>query len=478
MILSNQFSIEPDNMIPESLLHKFQSFIREHNLIKADDKILLAVSGGLDSTVMCELFFHSAYNFGIAHCNFQLRENESELDELFVSELAAKYGVEFFVKKFDTHNYKLQNKLSLEEAARNMRYEWFEEMRQSFNYNAIATAHHLNDSIETIFLNLIKGTGIAGLKGIQSKNKNVIRPLLFATKSEIEAYANEKNISYRIDQSNLKNEFQRNKIRNEIIPLLKELNPSLEKTFEKNIRHFNEAGIIYKSHVEQKLKKLIHARGNEIYVPIASLNNIAAKATYLFELLKPFGYHEDQIIEISENMHGSGKNFYSDTHRVIIDRRFLIITKKNTAESGHIIIYGDMKSVHAPGFRLKIDISDYKNIKINKSGFVGYFDFDKIEFPLVLRKWKKGDYFYPLGLYKKSDDSENQLKPAKKKLSDVFTDLKIDLHTKENTWVLLSGEKIIWVVGLRQDERFKITSKTKKIYKITVKNDKPSHDYY
>lgn len=458
-------------MKKKTFIERFNAFAKANKLFSRNDKLLLAVSGGIDSAVLCHLVKNSGYDFGIAHCNFQLRGKESDMDEQFVSELAKQHAVLYFSKQFNTKAYREKNKLSLEEAARNLRYTWLEDIRNNFGFAAVATAHHLNDSIETILFHLAKGTGISGMKGIPVKNKNIIRPLLFAARYEIEMYAKENSIQYRVDSSNALSEFERNKIRNEVIPVLKQLNPSLEKTFEKNIRHFAETENIFKEAIAKKLKKIISIKNNDIYIPVAALKNLPYKITYLFELLSPFGFNEEQVLQIASNMHGSGKIFLSGTHRVIIDRKYFIITGNKTRESSCIIIHKENKNVHAPQFKLKFEYSVLKKIKLNKTGTVAYFNADSVQFPLTLRTWRAGDYFYPAGLYKKNN------MPAKKKVSDLLSDLKYDIRQKENTWILVSGEKIIWVAGIRQDERFKITPATKHLLKIKMLPNKESIYY-
>ncbi|MBC8047398.1 MAG: tRNA lysidine(34) synthetase TilS, partial [Fimbriimonadaceae bacterium] len=325
-------------MRENSFIDKFNTHISENRLFRNTETILLAVSGGIDSVVMAELFYQCKLNFGIAHCNFQLRDEDSNADEKFAKEIAEKYDVAFYDKRFDTIKFQKENKLSLEEAARILRYEWLEGIRSAFNYNFIATAHHINDSIETIILNLTKGTGIRGLKGIPVKNGFVVRPLLFAAREEIEIFAKENNLQYRTDKTNLNNDFQRNKIRNLVIPVLKEINPALEKTFHKNIKHFIDAELLYKEQIEKKVKKLLDRRKDAIYIPINTLKTLPASATYLFEIVKQFNFSDDQSEEVHENLFGSGKQFFSSTHRLIVDRKFLIITSVNTEDSKHIII--------------------------------------------------------------------------------------------------------------------------------------------
>lgn len=451
-----------------TLIEKLPAFISEKKLFRDDAQILLAVSGGMDSVVMAELFHRCTFKFGIAHCNFQLRGKESDADETFVEELAAKYDVPFFTKRFDTKTYRTENKMSTEEAARELRYVWFEEIRSSFRFAYIATAHHLNDSLETILFNLVKGTGIRGLQGIQAKNNKIIRPLLFATREELQKYCEENILEYRTDATNFSDEFHRNKIRNRVIPVLKEINPSLENTFAKTAQHLAHTNIIFAEAITKKINKLVQHRNNAVYIPIRALKKQSAASTILFEILRQYHFTDSQSFEIYENLFGSGKQFYSSTHKVIIDRVFLIITGLQTETSPHILIEKEHKTVKTKNFTLHFEYANYKpGMQFNTSGAIAYFDSEKISFPLVLRIWEKGDYMYPLGLYKKSS-TEKTNKPAKKKISDLLTDAKVDLHEKENTFVLLEGEKICWLLNHRQDERYRVTKNTKRLLKIKM----------
>ncbi|MFN0276871.1 MAG: tRNA lysidine(34) synthetase TilS [Chitinophagales bacterium] len=461
-------------MQKETLIEKFKEFILEKKLLKKDEPVLLAFSGGIDSMVMTQLFHLCEYKFGIAHCNFQLRGSESDGDEAFAAHIAAHYNIPFYSMRFNTKKHQIENKLSLEEAARNLRYSWLEETRKTFHYAYIATAHHLNDSIETILLNLTKGTGIRGLQGIPSKNQNIIRPLLFSEKEEIKQFCEEHKLTYRTDTTNQSDDFQRNKIRNHVIPVLKEINPALEQTFAKNIRHFTQTNAIFREAADKKIKKIVQHRKDATYIPINTLKNLLASATYLFEILNKFGFNEYQSVEIHENLSGSGKQFFSNTHRVIIDRNFLIVTSLHSEESKHIIIESGNTIIKTKYFNLHFEYSNFHpGMQFNPSGEIAYFDADKISFPLTLRVWKKGDYMYPFGLYKKNS-TEKTKKPAKKKISDLLTDIKIDLYEKENTFVLLEGDRICWLLKHRQDERFRLSPTTRKLLKIKMLPGKES----
>ncbi len=449
------------------MLNLFTTYIKKEKLFSKTDTILLTVSGGIDSVVMCELFKQAGYKFGIAHCNFQLRGDESEGDENFVEELAEKYGVKFHSVSFDTSTFAKKNKLSIQVAARKLRYEWFEEIRTQFDYSFIATAHHQDDSIETFFINLIRGTGIAGLHGILPKQNNIIRPLLFTNKNQIEIFAKKNKLKHREDSSNASDKYLRNKIRHQLIPLLKELNPDISKTISEDIQRLSGTEKVYKKEIENKRSKIIKQDKNEILISIKELKKLNPIESYLFEFLYPFGFNSTMVDEIIESLNGqSGKQFFSATHRLIKDRDFLLIeSRRKTQESrqqneeSHRI-KKNQKNLTIDGLKLKFKIiaktpnlpTGQAGSKLQTPNSKTNIDFDKLQFPLEIRKWEKGDSFHPLGMN------------GKKKLSDFFIDKKISISEKENTWLLTSKNQIVWVIGLRLDDRFKVTDKTKKIY--------------
>lgn len=430
------------------MIDAFLQFIRQQFDLHRQTKILLTVSGGLDSTVMAHLFKAAEFSFGIAHCNFQLRGTESDNDAEFVKQMAKSWEVPFFTIQFNTKTYAAEHKLSIEEAARNLRYNWFETIRQTFGYDYIATAHHLDDSLETTLLNFIKGTGIKGLQGIPLRNGRIIRPLLFATKSELSSFADNNSIIYRTDASNASNMFTRNKIRNTIIPLLKEINPALQSTFAQTNKNIIEAARITEKFTASKLKKLAIEKAGNIYIPIAALRNMPYATTLLYTLLIAKNFSADQVLQIASNLHGSGKIFLSKTNRVIIDRKFLIVSSLKEEIAPIHFILSETKLLHAGN--CKFEIEAIRNVKkiFTPELHTAYFNLAKITFPITVRKWRKGDYIYPAGMYKANGNA------ARKKISDLFTDAKYDLLQKEEAWVFECNNKIIWIAGLRQDARF------------------------
>jgi tRNA(Ile)-lysidine synthase len=433
-------------------------YIQRENLFKPKEKILLAVSGGIDSVVLCDLFHAAGMSVGIAHCNFNLRAGESDGDEQFVKELAAKYKTSFHHIRFDTDAYARKNKISIQVAARELRYEWFEKIRTQYHYHYIATAHHQGDVIETFFINLIRGTGISGLRSIVPKQETIIRPLLFATKKSILAYAEKNKIMYREDSSNTSDKYLRNKIRHHLLPVLNELSPVAESSITHSIEKLREAEFIYKKAIEDVRSKLCIEQGNTICMAITELKKLDPIATYLYELLKPYGFNAASANDIINVLSGdSGKQFLSSTHRLIKDRYFLIIEPLTTSETCvEYLIEKDQVEFKIPGSDLNLQFQfTTPEYPISTAASTAAIDADKVYFPLMIRKWKTGDVFQPLGM------------KGKKKLSDFFIDKKLSVIEKENTWLLCSGEKIVWVIGMRLDERFKVTDKTQNVILVS-----------
>ncbi|MES2591433.1 MAG: tRNA lysidine(34) synthetase TilS [Bacteroidota bacterium] len=446
------------------MVTSFLHYIQKENLFKIDEKILLTVSGGIDSVLMCELFHKAGLSFGIAHCNFQLRAEESDTDEEFVEALAEKYDVPFHCTSFDTKAFAKKNKLSTQVAARELRYQWFEEIREQYQYQYIATAHHQDDSIETFFINFIRGTGISGLHGILPKQGIIIRPMLFTAKQEIETYVKKHKIKYREDSSNASDKYVRNKIRHQVIPVLKELNPSLENTFTTTIEHLRAVESIYKKDIESKRLKAVKQGETGITISIEQLKKLQPISTYLYEFLKPFHFNASTVNEIIAALDGeSGKQYFSASHRLIKDRALLLIEPivKNGAIEGESPRAFPIKKSQKAFINEELELN-FKILKkspdtvLQTPNTIAALDFDKLEFPLHVRKWQQGDAFHPLGM------------KGKKKLSDFFIDKKLSLKQKENTWLLTSADKIVWIIGLRMDERFKITEKTQKIYFVEL----------
>lgn len=361
-----------------------------------DEKVLLAVSGGVDSVVLCHLFFRSKFNFGIAHCNFQLRGEDSSQDEIFVKKLAEQLRVPFFSTSFDTLKFAETQKISIQMAARDLRYEWLENIRQQNDCQWIATAHHVNDSIETFFYNFAKGTGIRGLHGIPLKNDKIIRPLLFTTKNEILDFANLNDIAYREDASNLEDKYARNKIRHQVIPTFIALNPDFEKTAQGNLQHIKAAEFLYDFAITYLQSQIVIKTEAQILIDLLKLNEYQpAISTLLYEWLKPFGFHADQVKQmLSANV---GALFYSDAHRLLVNRTQLIIEKQSLVnEEETFIIPAGAENVSLNVANLTFSYKIGQPKVFSNDPFVVYLNAEQVSFPMTLRRWQAGDVFYPL----------------------------------------------------------------------------------
>ena len=438
------------------MLEQFRTYTQQQNFFNNTSKILLAVSGGIDSVVMAYLFQEAKIKFGIVHCNFQLRGKESDADKKFVKKLAGFLNVPFHSKNFNTKEFANERGISIQMAARDLRYQFFDEICAENKYDAIALAHHAGDSAETVLLNLIRGTGIAGYHGIVSKNKKVIRPLLFASRADILKYAKRKKIVWREDSSNQSDQYLRNKIRLKIIPKLEKINPTILTSFQSHIAQMTEVESLYREYIQKLKEELLEKKGNDIFINIQSLKKHRRLPTLLFELLKDFGFNSDVVKDILENLNEqSGKRFLSDTHRIIKDREHLILTLKNHTDEDGFEITPDLHSVSWKHIRLcirKITLTSDLKEKIlsgdvNDKNIV-YLDEGIVKYPLLIRKWTKGDFFYPLGM------------KGKKLLSDYFIDKKFPVSEKEKTWLLTSADDIVWIIGEQIDERYKITEKS------------------
>ena len=438
------------------MLQRFKSFIEEQRLFQPDDRVLLAVSGGVDSVVMVDLFHQAGYPFGIAHANFQLREEESEEDERFAGELSVSCRVPFFSKRFFTVDYADTHKVSIQMAARELRYEWFEATRHKEGFDWIATAHHLDDQVETFFINLLRGTGISGLHGILVRQGKVIRPLLFASREDIFRFARKHDLSFREDSSNSSLKYARNKIRHQLIPLLHSIDPDYAKQITATISRIQETELILKPLVEKSRKNLIRRMKDHWIIHIVELRKLEPLSAWLYELLTPFEFNEATIRDLIRSLdQESGKAFYSSTHRIIKDRNQLIITMIPSAEqhasTGEYLVNEATKNVTKP-IRLSIQsFTREAGYQISADKNRATLDKKKLTFPLILRRWKPGDYFYPFGMNKR------------KKLSDFFIDEKIPIPGKEQCWLLCSGNRIAWVIGHRIDHRYRVSTRSREL---------------
>lgn len=434
------------------MVEELKKFVTKNSLLEKGDKTLITVSGGRDSVALCELFYKAKFPFAIAHCNFQLRGKEANEDENFVKKLAIKYKVDFFSRRFQTKDFSQKNKLSVQQAARILRYDWFEEIRSKNGFDFIATAHHKDDELETFFINLIRGTGIAGLHGISVKRDAIIRPLLFANRDEIDAFVKKNKLKFREDSSNASDKYLRNKIRHKILPLFEEINPSFRNTLSEEIMRLSEVEKVYNHFIDAHRKQIL--KNNSI--SISDLKKSPFASVLLYEVLKKYQFSSKVAEEVFSALDsGSGKTFFSSTHRLVKDRENLIITKQVLTEKKEVFsISQKSKSIVATGNLEFSKVEGSAKFKIPNDSNIACLDFEKLKFPLEIRKWKKGDFFYPLGMNKK------------KKLSDFFTDIKLSIPEKENTWLLCSEQNIVYVIGKRIDERYKVGKQTKLIYLV------------
>jgi len=442
------------------MLSEFLDHIEKYQLVSETDKILLAVSGGIDSVCMAHLFHAAGFHFGIVHCNFKLRSKESDDDQKFVESIASAFKSKLFFREFDTRKYAAMKNISVQMAARELRYKWFEELATSEKYTRVAIAHNRNDVAETFLINLVRGTGLTGLSGIREKNGIFIRPLLFSTRKSIVHYAKSHEISYREDSSNADIKYQRNLIRNKIIPLLEKINPSFTDTILQETEIFRAVNTIYQSAINKIREELITSVDEKVCININLLKKENIPAPLVFELISPYGFGYAEAEKLLELLDGeSGKRFISGSHTMVKDRNYIIIEKnqKEVREADHLIESGAAE-IESP---IKISIKKFPNSKgliIPASPFIATIDFDKLKFPLRLRHWQKGDFFVPLGL------------KGRKKLSDFFVDRKINLHDKKKIWLLCSEEKIVWVAGYQIDDRFKVTPDTRNIIQFRQMN--------
>jgi len=444
------------------MLDSFRAFLQQENLCKTGDRILLAVSGGVDSVVMSHLFYNTGYNCAMAHCNFQLRGDDSEADEAFVRALAASMEMPVYVEQFEVHETVREKGLSVQMAARDLRYAWFEELRLKHSFDAVATAHNSNDSIETFLLNLARGTGLRGLCGIPSRNDHIIRPLLFASRPEIERYASEYHLNFREDLSNRETKYRRNRIRHRVIPEMEQVNPGFVETMVQNMERLTGAYAIFRQAVDRSREELFGNGAGRWNIEISSLRKLTPLRTWLYELFSPFGFTRMQCEGIERIMDAeTGRQSISTTHQLFKDREKLILVESVT--SGFERYYLDSpENISQLPFPMDVEVVEREGLgEIPEDPLTACLDLDQIQFPLTIRHWLHGDYFYPLGM------------EQMKKLSDFFVDEKVPLPEKERIWILAAGKRIVWIMGHRIDHRFRITERTGKVLLLRIQSEAP-----
>ena len=415
-------------------------------------KILIACSGGLDSVVLSRLFKELNYDISLAHCNFSLRGKESDEDEKFVILLADKLSIPIFNKKFNTKAYKIKHKLSTQVAARQLRYQWFEEVCTEHSFDYLATAHHLDDDLETFLINLSRGTGLRGLIGIPLINDKIIRPFLNFPRADILQYAKEKNSPWREDSSNQTSDYLRNKLRIEVIPRLKEVDHNLLNGFHQTQKYLNDSMALVNDYMALIKNLVVDETEDGFEIDVLKLQDLPNTNALLYELLAPFGFTAwDDISDLLTAQ--SGKQIFSESHRILKNRKSLLLVENSFVHNEETYTIKESDTGIDTPINLKIEQVDKTS---DYTPSIVYLDLQKLNFPLQLRKWREGDSFYPFGM------------KGKKKLSKFFKDEKLSLVAKEKTWVLTSENHIVWIVGMRSDHRFKVESQTKKILKITV----------
>lgn len=446
------------------MVKAFNAYIKSSSIFRSGDNILLAVSGGIDSMVMVQLFIETGIKFGIAHVNFKLRGDESDKDEAFVKKLATQFNIPFHNTYFETKKISAELKISTQMAARDLRYAWFDEIRTQFGYDYIATAHHLDDQAETFFINILRGTGISGMHGIMPKQGKIIRPLMFTTREQILSYALKHNLQWREDQSNKSRKYLRNKLRLDVLSELYKINPKFSYKLNESISYLRNVETIYNSHIAGITTDLVQKTPQGVLISIDWIYEYQPHDTYLYELLKPYGFSFAVVKKIVHSLDTfSGKVFYSPTHRLLRDRENFIIQpleelQDKLKEQEIYFIEKEATHIDLP-FEMSIQQThNISDLPLGKAS-TACIDMEKLEFPLRIRRWEKGDWFTPLGLQ------------GKKKLSDFFIDQKLSLADKEKIWLLQSGDDIVWVIGKRIDNRYKITAKTKNALVLSLKED-------
>lgn len=453
------------------MLDQFQAYINRYNLIAEGDKVILAISGGIDSMVLADLLLKAKVEFVAAHCNFHLRGEESDGDEKFVREFAEKNGIQCFVKHFDTEQYATEQGVSIEMAARDLRYAWFEQLRQQLGYDKIAVAHHADDQAETFFINLLRGAGLNGLKGMKPQNGVIIRPLLWASREQIRKYAVENQILWREDHTNAEFVYLRNKIRNQLLPTFDELHPEARQGLYKSLEHLSAENELYRALLKEKLAQIVEQGGDVQRLPFSKL--VKAKVPepaipeatrrvegpvysfqLLFEWLRQYGFNTDQCHFIYDAIGtGIGNQYCSATHRLVIGRDELQLSELKEEKDEEIQIGIGEETINSPIHLCFSKLERTTDFIIDKSPEVAQLDFNKLSFPLTLRHWRHGDRFHPLGM------------KGSKLLSDFFVDQKFTEYQKQNVWLLVSADgDILWVVGYRMDDRFKIVNDTKTVF--------------
>ena len=444
------------------LIERFQEYVTRNSLFTHEDKILLTVSGGVDSMVLMSLCVNSGYNVGVAHCNFCLRGKESDEDEILVQETARRYGIECYNRDFDTTGEMARTGESMEMAARRLRYEWFHQLCEEQGYTVIAIAHHIDDSIETFFINMLRGTGLRGLTGISNQVGRIVRPLMFATRKEIMEYAQRKHIAYREDSSNLTTKYLRNKIRLGLIPRIREINPRFPFIMHQNIARLTAAQQFIDGAIDNIYKNIIEEKDGIYTLHIDGIEHVASREFVIYEILNSrFGFKGDTVDGLCKTLANaaSGKRFYSRNYVAYTDRGNIVVTRIADNDPCEVIVQAGQHRAYCGGNVLYFELCDVDMLtSFNSPDNVALIDADTLTYPLKLRRWQEGDSFTPFGM------------SGRKKVSDFLIDNKVSMAEKARQFVLMSGEEIVWLVGRRINDNNRITKKTDMVLRITCES--------
>ena len=444
------------------MISKFQQHIAHHSLCSKGDKILAAVSGGVDSVVMLDLLVQNGYRPAIAHCNFHLRGEESNGDEAFVRKLAVKYALPIYVKQCPAADYAKEKNISIEMAARDLRYAWFEELMNEHHFPKLVIGHNRDDDAETFFINLFRHSGLHGLKGIPVERDQIIRPLLFASRDEILAYARQHKLSFREDSTNATDDYLRNRIRHHLLPFMEENFPGSRDGLAGSLEKLKESNSMFELLLDEKKKQILETTPNGFRISGRLMLSFPETNLLLYYLLRDFGFNRSQTDQISTSFHNrqNGQLFNSETHRLLSDRDYLFIEPISSSQTQIRPVEIKSATINSPVQLQTRLIPNDSNFTLEKTRNNAYFDADKLTEPLFLRKWKKGDRFEPFGMQ------------GSKLISDFFIDEKLSRFEKENIWLLVSGDTILWVVGHRTSKYFSITADTKTVFMLSFKHVK------
>lgn len=438
------------------MFQKFKNHIHTNFSFLQDKKLLVATSGGVDSMVLVHLFQKLNFNFALAHCNFQLRNLESDADEEFVNSYAEQNKIPCFTTKFDTIKNSEIHKLSTQVAARNLRYNWFNEILKQEKFDYIITAHHADDDVETFLIHISRGTGLEGLTGIPSQNGNIIRPMLPFSRKEIEKYASENQLQWREDSSNASDKYVRNKIRHHIVPVFKEINDSFLQSFQNTLEHLKQQQSLVDDAVLLVYEKVVSEEKQQLKINISALLQYNNYKAYLYQWLHKYGFTAwNDVYDLIYSQ--SGKQILSENYVLLKDREYLLLSQKTT-DFETVVIHSVTENTNFP---LNFSFCNTSNIS-NQNKNIIFVEESKLQFPLIIRKWNEGDFFYPAGMQ------------GKKKVSKYFKDEKFTLFQKQQAFILESNNKIVWIIGHRADERFKPENTNQNIIQITYNNEENS----